>query len=236
MDISLAVLVLFLGTLVSSTFGFGGALFSMPLLTLAIGLPTATPLFGLVGFLTALTITSTSWRAIQFKLVWRLVGTTMLGIPVGVWLVRVMAGELLIHGLGTFLILFGLYRLTPIRLPLICHPAWAYPFGFVAGILGGAYNTNGPPIVIYGSMNRWPPTIFRATLQSYFLPTGIAILTSHALGGLWTLKVFILLAWSLPGVFLAIWLGRFLNQRFSVPQFDRALYLLLIGLGILLWL
>ena len=41
-------------------------------------------------------------------------------------------------------------------------------FGFFAGILGGAYNTNGPPVVIYGSLRKWSPATFRATLQGYF--------------------------------------------------------------------
>ena len=46
---TLTLLVLFGATLTSSTFGFGGALFSMPLLTLVVGIEVATPLYGLVG-------------------------------------------------------------------------------------------------------------------------------------------------------------------------------------------
>ena len=52
--------------------------------------------------------------------------------------------------------------------------------GFCAGVLGGAYGMNGPPLVIYGAMRRWSAQHFRATLQGYFLPASII-----GMGGYW---------------------------------------------------
>jgi uncharacterized membrane protein YfcA len=79
----LTLLVIFGATLTASTFGFGGALFSMPLLTLVLGIEVATPLYGLIGWTTALLVTGTSWRAAKLKLVWRLILATLAGIPWG---------------------------------------------------------------------------------------------------------------------------------------------------------
>jgi uncharacterized membrane protein YfcA len=45
--------------------------------------------------------------------------------------------------------------------------------GLLAGILGGAYGINGPPLVIYGAKRRWSAQHFRATLQGYFLIASI---------------------------------------------------------------
>jgi hypothetical protein len=50
----------------------------------------------------------------------------------------------------------GSYELTDDRL------AWL--FGVSAGVLGGAYGMNGPPLVVYGALRRWPPEHFRPTL------------------------------------------------------------------------
>lgn len=230
----LVVLVLFAGTLTSATFGFGGALFSMPLLTLVVGLDTALPLFGLIGPTTALLVAGLSWREAKLEQVWRLILATLMGIPVGVLLVRLLPQEPLIFGLGLFLIGFGSYRLLRVPLPQIKHPAWAFPFGFAAGILGGAYNTNGPPVVIYGNMNRWAPATFRATLQSYFLPTGLGIMISHGLGGLWSPQVFSLFGLAMPGVIAAVWIGGWLNRRLSMERFEQLVFVLLMGLGVLL--
>ena len=104
----------------------------------------------------------------------------------------------------------------------------------MAGVLGGAYNTNGPPVVIYGALRRWPPERFRATLQGYFLPTGLLILTTHGLAGLWTPQILQLYGLSLPLILTAIFLGGKLNQRISPGGFERLIYLSLLGLGFLL--
>lgn len=159
-----------------------------------------------------------------------------MGIPVGVWVVKYVSDDWVTRFLGVFLILFGIYRLMNWQLVTLKSTVWAVPFGFVAGILGGAYNTNGPPIVIYGDMRRWSPTEFRATLQSYFLPTGIGILISHAVGGLWEPRLFQLYGMSLPGILGAIAIGGWINRRLPTERFRTLLSGLLILLGLLLWL
>jgi len=133
---TLTLLVLFGATLTSSTFGFGGALFSMPLLTLVVGIEVATPLYGLVGWTTAVMVMSTSWRAAKLQLVWRFILATLVGIPLGVLLVRTLPAEVLVKGLGLFLISFGVYRLLALPVPALQRLTWAYPFGLAAGILG----------------------------------------------------------------------------------------------------
>jgi uncharacterized membrane protein YfcA len=232
----LTALILFGATLISSTFGFGSALFAMPLLTLMLGISTATPLFGLVGPTIASIILARNWRLVELASAWRLVLSTLAGIPVGVWLVTQVPGELVTHLLGAFLVGFALYRLCKWELVKLDSPAWAAPIGFVAGILGGAYNTNGPPIVMYGEMRRWSPREFRATLQSYFLPTGLGILVSHGVAGLWNARVFELYGVSLPGILVAIAIGGWINHRLPTERFQTLLSLLLMLLGILLWL
>lgn len=233
---TLTVAILFIATLVSATFGFGSALVAMPLLTMVLGLKTATPLFALVGPTISAVILLTHWRQVDFAATWRLVVATLLGIPVGVLGLRLLPSLWIIHSIGVMLMAYGLYRLSGATLPKLMSPHWALPFGWVAGVLGGAYNTNGPPVVVYGNMRRWLPEQFRASLQGYFFPTGLGILVSHGLGGLWTTEIFYLYGLALPGIFTAIALGSWCNHHLSVAQFQHWLSLLLIGLGIMLWL
>lgn len=232
----LTALIFFGATLISSTFGFGSALFAMPLLTLLLGIATATPLFGLVGPTIASIILLRNWRLVEVSSAWRLVVATLAGIPVGVWLVTQVPGAIVTRLLGLFLIGFGVYRLSQLRFLKLASAHWAVPFGFIAGVLGGAYNTNGPPVVIYGEMRRWSPTEFRATLQSYFLPTGLGILVSHALAGLWNERIFQLYGMSLPGILVAIAIGGWINRHLPTEKFQSLLSILLMLLGILLWL
>jgi uncharacterized membrane protein YfcA len=232
--IVLTLTILFASTLTRSTFGFGDALIAMPLLTLIIGVQTATPLVAFVAPTIALTIVWSNWRRIDFKVTWHLIVSSLIGIPVGVLVLKTAPEEIVKSFLGLSIILFSLYNLVQPRLMILTQQKWAYLFGFVAGVLGGAYNTNGPPVVIYGALNRWPPDRFRATLQGYFLPTGLFILIGHGLGGLWTVQVLRLYALALPVVLIAIFLGGKLNQRIPPGRFEKFIYMTLIGLGLLL--
>ncbi len=234
--ILLTLIILFISTLARSTFGFGDALIAMPLLSLVMGVHTAAPIVVLVSVTIAITIVGGEWYKIDIKAAWRLIIASVLGIPLGLLLLKTAPEGIMKGILGIVLILFGVYNLTKPILFTLNQPRWAYGFGFIAGILGGAYNANGPPIVIYGTLRRWSPTRFRATLQAFFMISGIFLLLGHALGGLWTAQVLQLYALSLPIVFIAIFLGGKLNQRISTHRFERFLYISLIILGILLLL
>ena len=208
----------------------------MPLLVLLIGVQTATPLVAFVMLTTTIVILWSNRQSIDFHAAGRLFVSSLVGIPLGIFLIKAAPEAIVQEILGVLLILFSLYALRQPQLPTLHHQGWAYIFGLIAGVLGGAYNTNGPPLVLYGVLRRWPPDRFRATLQGYFVPASILIWLGHGLTGLWTERVIHLYALALPLVFLAIWLGTKLHSRIPAERFARLLYILLIGLGLLLLL
>ncbi|MDN5924419.1 MAG: sulfite exporter TauE/SafE family protein [Xanthomonadales bacterium] len=109
-------------------------------------------------------------------------------------------------------------------------------FGFVAGILGGAYGMNGPPLVAYGTLRRWSPQQFRATLQGYFLPASIVVMFGYWAAGLWAASVTRYYLLTLPVVIIAIFAGRALNKRFSAHRFMVCVHVGLLVVGAaLLW-
>jgi hypothetical protein len=232
---ALAVVAILGGTtLVRATFGFGDGLIAMPLLAMLLGLSVATPLFALVTATIALTLVIRHWREVRLAGAGRLVAGSALGVPFGLWLLRGSFERELILLLAAVVIGFALFQLLRPR-PARLRASWtAYPVGLLAGVLGGTYNTNGPPVVIYGTLRRWPPGVFRATLQGYFICTAVVILSGHALAGLWTARVWWLFGVSLLGVLPAIAAGEWLHRRIPTARFERAIYILLIPLGTLL--
>ena len=230
----LVMAIMFVSAFIRSALGFGDALIAMPLLALTVGIQTATPLVAFAALTIAIIILIRNWRKVDIKAAWRLILASSLGIPLGLLLLKGAPEHLVKAILGALLVLFGLFSLGTLRLPTVESKATAYIFGFVAGILGGAYNTNGPPIVVYGALRRWPPERFRATLQGYFFATGLFILMGHALAGLWTAPVLKLYAYSLPFILLAILIGGKLNRSLPAKRFERLVYLFLIVIGIFL--
>jgi len=236
--VTVAVLLIILAsTLVRAVFGFGNALIAMPLLAMTpIGMKTATPLVALIATILSLIILVKDWRIIDLRSIWRLLAATIPGIPLGLLLLKgpyENTGKIL---LALIIIGFSLYCLFRPRLFTLKREWVAYPFGFLAGILGGAYNTNGPPIVIYGTIRRWPPDRFRANLQGYFFPSNVIIIAGHGIGGLWTPSVGWYFLLSLPLLVLSIWIGNRLNRTIPQGHFDRYIHILLVMVGALLFL
>lgn len=230
-----ALLVLLCSTFIRSAFGFGDALLAMPLLALILGFKTGTPLIALIALTIAVSILARDWRRVDFGSAWRLIVSSIAGIPVGLYFLRGSYETPMRIVLGVVIAGFALFHLMRPALMHLKDERLAPVFGFVAGVLGGAYNTNGPPVVIYGSLRRWPPESFRATLQGYFLLTNIFIVIGHASAGLWTGRVGSLFLLSLPLVFLGIRLGGVFQRRIPRGRFDRMIHglLLLIGLYLL---
>lgn len=226
------LLVMFLATLVQCTFGFGNALLAMPILAFFVPLSFATPLVAMISMTVTVVIVLTDWRHMEFGDAARLVTGAVFGIPLGLWLLT-HADERLVKGVLALVIgSFAVYSLSQTRRFHLASDRWGYAFGWISGILGGAYNTSGPPLVIFGFLRNWSAKEFRATLQGYFLLAGGLVLLWHALNGLWTEDVVNHYAMSLPLVVLAFVMGSFLSGRLSQERFQRITHFALLAISI----
>ncbi|MBZ0303609.1 MAG: sulfite exporter TauE/SafE family protein, partial [Anaerolineae bacterium] len=212
----------------------GEALVAIPLLTLALGIQTAAPVAMLMASGVTLVLMAQNWRMIDLRAIWRLALAAVVGIPLGVWGLKQLPEIWLTTLLGILLIGIGLYYLRRPTLPTLMAERWTYLLGFCAGVLGGAYNIAGPPLIIYGTLRRWPPEQFRSTLQGFFIFIDVLILIGHAGAGLWTPTVLQLFALSIPAIVLGLWAGNRVSAHLSAPMFERLLYGALIVLGVML--
>ncbi len=237
MNLDLIVIILsivFIAALTRSTFGFGDALIAMPLLALFIDIKIATPLMALIAFFIAISILIKNWKNIEFKSAWRLIVSSLVGIPIGIWYLDDINENIIKLTLGIIVLLFAAYNLAKPKLYYLKSEKYAWIFGFIAGILGGAYNTNGPPIVIYSSLKKWNPQNFRATLQGYFFTTGILLVISHGIAGNYTNEVLVYFAYCLPVTLVAVLIGARLNKKIPIIKFHKYIYMILIVLGFML--
>jgi uncharacterized membrane protein YfcA len=226
--------VIFLATLIRSTFGFGEALIAVPLLSLLMPVKVAVPLATLLSITVAAIVVAQDWHKIHFRIACWLILSTLFGVPLGLWLLTAVAERVVKAILAVVILGFSLYCLVR-RIPYqLKNDRLAWVFGFCAGILGGAYGMNGPPLVIYGALRRWSPEQFRATLQGYFLPASLLGMCGYWMEGLWIPAVTRYYLWSLPLVLAAIFLGRVINRRLDARSFLRCIYLGLFCVGAVL--
>jgi uncharacterized protein len=228
--------VLFLATVIRSAFGFGEALIAVPLLALVIPVGVAAPVAVLVSVTVAGVVLLQDWRQVHAASAWRLILSTMFGIPLGLLLLTAVPEPVVKMILGVVIISFSIWCMVGGGTGELKDDRLAWIFGFGAGVLGGAYGMNGPPLVAYGVLRRWSPEQFRATLQGYFLPASLVGMVGYWMAGLWVTDVTRYYLVSLPVVLAATALGRVLNQRVDRSRFLLYVHtgLIVIGLALLI--
>lgn len=228
----LSILIVFGAIFVQSVSGFGLALVSMPLLALVIGLQTATPLVALIGLVAEVIILLHYREALDLRAVARFALASVIGVPVGVLLLAQVNQAIVLPLLGIVVIGYALYALLGPRLPEMRSPHWAHGLGFIAGVLGGAYNMPGPAVVIYANCRGWPPAQFKSNLQGFFVLTSILILGAHVAAGHVTPEVLRDFALVLPAIVLGALTGFALDKRLNPVYFKRIVQVMLIGIGL----
>ncbi|MBZ0279000.1 MAG: sulfite exporter TauE/SafE family protein [Anaerolineae bacterium] len=225
-------IIIFFAFFTLSLTGFGQALIAMPLLTPLMGLQVAAPVVALASLTGTITLLVYYRQHINLKLMWRYALASLAGIPLGVYLMaRIDEKEGMIV-LGILITGYGLYNLLNLRLPHIQNPRWAYGFGLLTGILSGAYNTGGPPAVIYAASSRWSPDEFRSNLQGISLLNSTLVIAAHAAAQHLTLQVWGAYLLSLPALFLGIAAGLYLTSFVRPEIFRKLVLILLVILGL----
>lgn len=230
------LLIVFIATLVRSTFGFGESLVGVPLLLFFMPIETAVPLCVLLSVFIAMVFLIRDKKQVEFKSAKWLIIFAVMGVPIGLFAL-VYINESLVKGLlGGLIIAYAIYSLmsTSVFKLKSDHMFWLLICGFFSGIFGGAYGLNGPPIVIYGDMRSWSPTHFRATLQAYFLPLGLIGLLGYWCFGILDFEVFNYFVTILPAALLAIFFGDFLHHRIKEKAFIKYIHIGLAAVGVLL--
>jgi len=231
MNILLVGGVVFLAVLTQSLSGFGVALVAMALLPVLIGILEATPLVALVGLALEIVLVIRYRKHLNFRAVWKIALAAVVGTPLGVLFLTGVDERLALAVLGVIISSYALYALLGFQLPRLDQPIWAYVVGLFGGILGGAYNTAGPPVIVYADCRRWQPGEFKGNLQAFFIIVSVAVVISHALDGNFTPRVWQLF-WS-SSLFLVagIVAGLSLESRVNPAVFRRVVLILLVIMG-----
>jgi len=225
-------LIVLLAVFTQSLSGFGVALVAMALLPPLIGIRLATPLVAVIA-LTLETVLILRYRqSLDVKAIWRVVLAALIGTPLGVYFLSRVDEEISLSLLGVVIAGYALYALLGLKMPRLDKPIWAYIAGLFGGLLGGAYNTSGPPVILYADCRRWPQDTFKSNLQGYFIVSSVAVVASHVINGNLTSQLWSLFLGTTPFILVGAVAGLSLDHWLNPVIFRRLVLVLLIVMGI----
>jgi len=227
-DYILLALIILLASGVQGLSGFGFALVSMSLLPLFFPITFVTPLVAILAALVTFYVFLTLRTHFDIKKLTPLLIGALVGVPLGVFGLVHLNEVLIIRTFAVFLFLYALYSLVGREPSFSLARGWGYLFGFVSGCLGGAYNTSGPPAIIYTSLKDWNKNEATITLQSYFMVTAVLIIIMHSVNGLVTVEVLKCVGIIIPFSLVGVIIGTYFFSRIKQETFKRIVFSLLL--------
>lgn len=160
-------------------------------------------------------------RDVDRKRLVTLVASSALMVPLGAMVLRHMDTATLQQGIGWLMIVMALWLQMKPGPPFSREFGPCVGVGVIAGLLAGGTAVAGPPLVLLGLKQRWPPARFRATLVAYFLTMSVFSLPFY-----WEMDLITPATWQfalhgLPGIVLGFFTGAWLRSRVSVEAFRR---------------
>jgi len=211
-----------------SVTGFGYALLVVPVLTVVAGPRPAVVAMTAIG-VPLVIFNAWRWRhAIARRTAALLIGTALIGVPVGVIVLRQADERFLTAAVGILVVGFTVAIWRGVTMP--AGRTTLVGAGVLSGALATSVGTNGPPLVVALHAEGLEPDAFRATLQTVFALEGsIALLTFWA-GGLFTADTGWAAAIGIPAAVAGALVGDRIAARVDRERF-RSLVLLMLALS-----
>ena len=182
LELTVVVAAVFVAAVVQVLSGFGFALLSVPLMTLAVDAKEAVVISTLMG------AGVSSWQAWHGRrhtdrpVAKRMVIGAYLGMPLGL-LVYLTVDDHVLRLLLGIAVLIAVVLLA-IRLDLRhVGPGLDTGAGFLSGVLNTSLSTNGPPLVFALQTRHLPPDVFRATINTVFACSNLLGVTLFVVSG-----------------------------------------------------
>ena len=227
-------LIMASASLVMGLAGFGNALFAMAFLPYFIPPATAIAVLTIYTVVFTIAIFVPVRRHLSPRGVTRLLVGTVLGTPLGVWILVASSASTVNRIIGAFLVAVVVLEWAGGYPERLRGRGWGLGAGFLAGVAGGAVGMPGPPVVVYSTTQGWGPKTIKANLQVFFFVNQAVILAGYWRAGLLTPDVWRLsVSFILPAA-AGTTLGILLFKHVDHATFRRVVFSVLLVSGLVL--
>jgi uncharacterized protein len=218
-----------LAGLLQALSGFGFSLVAVPIVSVLAGAKVAVVAATALSPLITLSLAATGRRQVRWRVVAVVAGSSIVGMPIGLWVLTHVSERVLALAIGAVVIVLTLVLIS--GRTASGRPGMDVGAGFASGVLATSTGTNGPPVVLALQARRVPPGEFRATLAATFMLQGLVALLGFALAGRLTAGVGRVVLVGLPGLVVGRLLGDRLFARLDPRRFRGLVLALLLATG-----
>ena len=234
LDWAACALIMASASLVMGLAGFGNALVAMAFLPYFMPPATAIAVLTIYTVVFVIIIFVPVRRHLAPRGVAALLVGTVLGTPLGVWILVACSASTLNRIIGAVLVVVVLLEWAGSYPERLTGRWWGLGAGFVAGLMGGAVGMPGPPVILYATTQGWSPRTIKANLQVFFFVNQAVILAGYWRAGLLTGDVWRLSAsFALPAA-AGTALGILLFKHVDHASFRRVVFAVLFVSGLVL--
>jgi uncharacterized membrane protein YfcA len=230
-DLMWAMLVTFGGGLMLGYTGWGGAMVSMPFLTILYG-PVDALVIMIIG---AVLLTAHLFPAAARIADWRRMTPVLIAmaicVPIGNLLLFALDPNLIRRIIGWLIVGASVLILSGWRYRGPQGTGASAATGVISGLINGFVGLGGPPLVIYMLALKQSAAVQRANILIFMAITSVLILGSTIVGGGATAEAGILGALTAPLQWVGGWLGARLFLTLPAELFNKFSLVALIVLG-----
>ena len=224
MEIVLFAAIVLFASLVNGVLGFANALVAVPLALLFLGKETVVSSMVVVGLALNGFLTVRIRASLSRRLVTVLFAASLLGMPVGAWILTTIPIDAMKVSVGCLVVLFTvLLQWGKLKLPQ--SGVLTGMAGFFSGLLNTSTTMAGPPVLLLLAGQGLPKDQFRRTLASFFFFSGLAVALTLISTGVMTAQRASYGVVALPIIFLGAFVGDRISTRLPERPF-RALALM----------
>lgn len=215
--------------------GFGFSLISVSVLSLVLGPKLAVPLDLIVATANCFYLAWVLRDHIIWKETFTLIIFSLLFVPLGTLYLRHINPAIVVRTLGLVVICVSLLAIFRKRkLSIFSSRYFKWIAGSLSGLLGGAFNIPGPPLVLYSYNSHWPVRNAKANLQLIFSVMTLMIIISFYKAQLLSTDILLAGIGFMPFVIFFTFLGAFIAKKMAVNILTMAINIMLFVLGLFL--
>ncbi len=219
---AIAAVVMFLGSTVLSTIGFGIGMTTIPVLLFVFDPQTVIVVVNTVSLLLFVLIVAQNRHELPIRRVGPLALAGMAAVPVGVFVLKETDSHLLKIAISAVTILLTILVASRVETPIPRGTIAGLVVAFGVSITLNALGIGGPIMALYVFAQNWSRNAVRGALSLYFLFVETAGVIGYAVAGLMTPERLWLIAIVAVPVVLGFYLATYLVRRMNESVFRTA--------------